>query len=86
MSLVTVYEQGKIVIPAGLRKKYRIEKGMKILVEEDPLHNRIILIPIPTNADLLEHFAVKGKLPLPEAEKISGEEGIREVALQRNYK
>jgi len=86
MSLVTVYEQGKIVIPANLRKKYRIEKGVKILVEEDPLHNRIILIPIPAHADLLEHFAVKGKLPLPETEEISGEEETRDIALRRKYR
>jgi len=83
MSLVTVYEKGKMVIPAGLRKKYHIKKGMKLLVEEDPLHNRIILIPIPADVDPLEYFAIKGKLPAAEPEEVSGEDEAQANALQR---
>jgi bifunctional DNA-binding transcriptional regulator/antitoxin component of YhaV-PrlF toxin-antitoxin module len=85
MSIVTVYEQGKIVIPVELRKKYQIEKGMKLLVEEDPLHGLIILVPIPAEADPLEYFAVKEKLPVAEPKEVSGEEEARRNALRKNY-
>lgn len=83
MSLVTVYEKGKIVIPAGLRKKYQIEKGMKILVDEDILHDLIILIPIPAGVDPLEYFSVKGKLSTTEPKEISGEKEAQTNALER---
>lgn len=85
MSLVTVYEKGKMVIPAGLRKKYRIKKGMKLLVDEDPLHGRIILIPIPAGVDPLEYFAIKGKLPTAESQEVSGEEEAQTNALQGKH-
>ncbi|KPV62768.1 MAG: hypothetical protein AOA66_1224 [Candidatus Bathyarchaeota archaeon BA2] len=71
------------MIPAGLRKKYRIKKGMKLLVDEDPLHGRIILIPIPAGVDPLEYFVIKGKLPTAEPKEISGEEEAQRSVLQR---
>lgn len=83
MSLVTVYEKGKMVIPARLRKKYRIKKGMKILVDEDILRDQIILIPIPAGVDPLEHFTIKGKLSITEPKEISGAEEAQENALKR---
>ncbi|MFQ5758456.1 MAG: AbrB/MazE/SpoVT family DNA-binding domain-containing protein [Candidatus Bathyarchaeia archaeon] len=83
ISLVTVYEKGKVVIPARLRKKYRIKKGMKILVDEDILHDQIILIPIPAGVDPLEHFTIKGKLSTTEPKEISGEEEAQANALKR---
>ncbi|MFQ6064003.1 MAG: AbrB/MazE/SpoVT family DNA-binding domain-containing protein [Candidatus Bathyarchaeia archaeon] len=83
MSLVTVYEKGKMVIPAKLRKKYQIKKGMKILVDEDPLHDQIVLIPIPADVDPLEHFTIKEKLSIKEPKEISGEKEAQADALGR---
>jgi AbrB family looped-hinge helix DNA binding protein len=34
MSLVSVSEEGQIVIPAPLRKKFHIKKGSKLRIEE----------------------------------------------------
>ena len=85
ISLVTVHEKGKVVIPAGLRKKYGIKKGMKLLVDEDPLHDQIILIPIPAGVDPLQHFVIKGKLPT-EPKELSSEEEAQADALKRERK
>jgi len=86
LSLVTVYEKGKMVIPAALRKKYRIKKGMRLLVDEDPLNGRIFITPIPAGVDPLEHFAIKRKLPTAEPEEVSGEEEAQRDTSRREHK
>jgi AbrB family looped-hinge helix DNA binding protein len=38
-----VSSKGQIVIPAGLRKKYRLEEGVTVVFDED--HGRLTLEP-----------------------------------------
>jgi len=75
-----------MVIPTTVRKKYRIKKGLKLLVDEDPLYGRIFITPIPVGVDPLAYFALKRKLPIAEPEEISGEEEAQRDASRREHK
>lgn len=62
MYATTVTTKGQIVIPAEIRKKYDIKKGIKFLVEEKG--NNLLLIPL--TAEYFNRIAgvlnTKGKL------------------------
>ena len=44
MALVKTTAKGQVVIPADIRKKYRISKGTKVKIEDE--NGRIILKPL----------------------------------------
>jgi AbrB family looped-hinge helix DNA binding protein len=61
--MATISSKGQLVIPAALRKKYRLKAGTRVAVEERD--GKITLTPNPFEAVL----ALKGKyagLPLEE--------------------
>ncbi len=66
MNLVSVTEKGQIVIPAPLRRKFRIEKGSKVRIEE--VEGGIMLIrPIPDDPVEKSKGILKGKDSLLES-------------------
>ena len=63
---VLVTRKGQVTVPIELRRKYGIEEGMKMIVEDSP--SGIILKVIPRLEDLVGIDA--GKISVEEAFKI----------------
>ena len=63
---VLVTRKGQVTVPIALRRKYGIEEGMKMIVEDSP--SGIILKVIPRLEDLVGIDA--GKISVEEAFKI----------------
>jgi AbrB family looped-hinge helix DNA binding protein len=61
MLKVTISEKGQISIPASLRKRFGLEKGDKLVVEE--IEGTIVLRPIPEHPilSLRGKYKSKGK-------------------------
>lgn len=47
MPIVTTTEKGQVVIPADIRKRYRITKGTKLAIYEKG--DEIVIKPLPSN-------------------------------------
>lgn len=63
---VLVTRKGQVTVPIELRRKYKIEKGMKIIFEDSA--SGIILKVVPRFQDLIGADA--GKIDLKEAVKM----------------
>jgi len=72
MTIATVTSKKMVVIPAEIRRKYRITEGTKVKFIDKG--NMIVLVPIPP---LKELFGIDKK----DYEKIV--EGIRELMIER---
>jgi AbrB family looped-hinge helix DNA binding protein len=70
MQKVTISEKGQIVLPAALRRRYGLQKGDRLAVEE--ADGAIVLHPMPRHPLL----ALRGRL------KGSGEEGLTDLLLR----
>lgn len=63
MKLVKVTANGRVTIPAALRKKYRLHPGRKVKFEAN--NDRIEIIPLVTPEDIkanIGFLGTKGKL------------------------
>ncbi len=69
---VLVTRKGQVTVPIELRRKYRIEKGMKITFEDSPAG--IILKVVPRLQDLIG----------VDAEKIDLQETMRKLDKMRS--
>ena len=63
---VLVTRKGQVTVPIELRRKYKIEKGMKIIFEDSA--SGIVLKVVPRFQDLIGADA--GKIDLKEAVKM----------------
>lgn len=52
----TVGERGQIVLPAEVRKKYKIEAGEKLLVMGNPHIKAVMLVKAEVLGNILEHL------------------------------
>ena len=67
----TITVKGQIVIPAGVRRKFGLKEGTRILVDVDEKEHRIILTPITREyvERLRGRYRGKGLLKALAAEK-----------------
>jgi AbrB family looped-hinge helix DNA binding protein len=70
MQKITISEKGQICLPAALRRRYGLQKGDRLAVEE--ADGAIVLHPLPRHPLL----AFRGKL------KSSGEEKLTDLLLR----
>ncbi len=77
MTVVKATEKGHVIIPAELRRKYKIKKGSKVCVYEGE-GNVIVIKPVPDDPIEASKGMLKGKTSLLKALlKDRGEEATR---------
>ncbi|KPV64424.1 MAG: SpoVT / AbrB like domain protein [Candidatus Bathyarchaeota archaeon BA2] len=68
---VVIGKEGRIVLPKGLRDKYSVREGSRLIVRE--YRGQIVLIPVTTYKKPTEalHGSVKLKYPIEEPKEVA---------------
>ena len=68
---VVIGKEGRIVLPKGLREKYRVGKGSRLIIRD--FGGRIVLIPVGVYESPTEalHGSVRLKQPVEEPKEVA---------------